>query len=254
MVNFFINSPGESLEYNEQEEKLNIKDFFDKHKNDMIIKFNCDYYIIFDGLNMIYASCSKKECSLDELITINGKNLSILKCKADNKKTLYFIKVLENYKSKKEFDNDNNYYLIELLNKYLLIDNDSILCNDKFIIKSILLNVFDYVHNKRMFIFSISEELRSDKEIMSLLVEQHGCSLEFVSNELKYDHDLVLKAVKNDGLSLQFASEELRNDFELVLCAIENTGDAFKFASPELKNNKNLVLKALDIFFFLLVI
>jgi hypothetical protein len=64
-----------------------------------------------------------------------------------------------------------------------------------------------------------TDELKSNREIMMIMVEQDGSTLEYASDNLKNDKELVLCAVKEYSGALRFASDELKNDQEIILAA-----------------------------------
>ena len=57
-----------------------------------------------------------------------------------------------------------------------------------------------------------SNDIRNNKELMLLAVNNYGPSLEFISDELKNDNEVVLDALMNNPWSLIHASERLQND------------------------------------------
>ena len=89
-----------------------------------------------------------------------------------------------------------------------------------------------------------SEELKSDKELVLVLVKLNGDALLYASEELKNDKEVVLETVKRDGAALGYASEELLNDKEVVLEAVKQDWWALLYASEELQNDKEVMLEA----------
>ena len=67
-------------------------------------------------------------------------------------------------------------------------------------------------------LYSASDELKADKELVMAAVEQdyQGHNLEHASDELKADKEVVMVAVKDLPYTLQFASDELQNDPEIL--------------------------------------
>eukprot|EP00633_Aureoumbra_lagunensis_P014245 CAMPEP_0197346776 /NCGR_PEP_ID=MMETSP0893-20130614/6432_1 /TAXON_ID=44058 ORGANISM="Aureoumbra lagunensis, Strain CCMP1510" /NCGR_SAMPLE_ID=MMETSP0893 /ASSEMBLY_ACC=CAM_ASM_000539 /LENGTH=196 /DNA_ID=CAMNT_0042856107 /DNA_START=178 /DNA_END=769 /DNA_ORIENTATION=- len=84
-------------------------------------------------------------------------------------------------------------------------------------------NILDFVPNftdKEFWIYLLSrvhgscalkyatEELKSDREIVSIAVRNYAYNLEYAADEFKSDHEIVLIAVKKNGYVLQYASVE----------------------------------------------
>ena len=91
-----------------------------------------------------------------------------------------------------------------------------------------------------------TDELKDDKEVMLIAVENNGFMLKYASDKLKDDKDIVLKAVNQNGLALIYASDRLKNDKEVVLKAIESNTYAIEYASDELKKDKDIILKLIE--------
>lgn len=118
---------------------------------------------------------------------------------------------------------------------------------------------------------NFSEELRDDKEIMSLAVRGigQGVHIAYASERLKDDDELALAAVSTNGYAItdisyrlqsekNIALEAVKNaavlpylydyfhdDKEIVLAAIQHNGESLQFASDRLKNDKEIVLAAI---------
>lgn len=69
--------------------------------------------------------------------------------------------------------------------------------------------------------------------------------LKYVSDELRSDKDVVLEAVKSNGLGLRYASPSLRDDIEVVLAAVKQNGVAIQYSSDRLKNDLEVVVEAI---------
>ena len=93
---------------------------------------------------------------------------------------------------------------------------------------------------------SISETLRTKRDIVEIAVNQNGAALEFAAEYLRDDRDLVLLALRRHGNALEFASENLRDDREVVLEAVRLDGKALQFASSRLRADREVVLVALQ--------
>ena len=73
-----------------------------------------------------------------------------------------------------------------------------------------------------------------------------GSALKYASDELKADKDIVLLAVENKPESLRYASKELRNDKDVVIKAISKVGWILKYASLQLRKDIQVVKIALN--------
>ena len=89
-----------------------------------------------------------------------------------------------------------------------------------------------------------SEELRSDRNLVTTAVSQDGYALKYASKELRSDRDVVLAAVSRFGEALGYAPEELRSDRDLMMTAVSKNGGALKFASEELRSDRDVVMAA----------
>ncbi len=73
-------------------------------------------------------------------------------------------------------------------------------------------------------------------ELLNLIEEEGGESLEYASADLRADREVVLEAVKSYGCTLEYASKGLRSNREIVLEAVKNEGWALESASADLKS------------------
>lgn len=98
-----------------------------------------------------------------------------------------------------------------------------------------------------------SEELKNDKEMVLLAVSQktNAYGLEFIGTELKKDiqfYDKVSRiAVSNDIRAMQFASDNIKKDKALCLKVIKKNGMALAYMLPEFNDNKDNVLIAVQL-------
>jgi hypothetical protein len=67
----------------------------------------------------------------------------------------------------------------------------------------------------------------------------------YISDRLKENEDLASMVSKKDGMLLQHMSDELKNNFEIVKSCVNNNGLAIQFGSPELRSNKELIDEAI---------
>ena len=101
-----------------------------------------------------------------------------------------------------------------------------------------------------------SDELKADTDIINAIIpddiegiyDEHGINrrhfggfFEFVSDEFKSNRDLVLSIVKKDGRALEFASEELRKDREVVIEAAANDRNSLEHAEKSLQNDPEVL-------------
>jgi hypothetical protein len=80
-------------------------------------------------------------------------------------------------------------------------------------------------------------------EILKLIEEEGGESLEYASADLRANREVVLAAVNSDGRSLEYASDEFKSDREIVLEAVKSDGSALKYASEELKLDRSFIIE-----------
>lgn len=81
----------------------------------------------------------------------------------------------------------------------------------------------------------LTDEMRSDRQLVLHSVSHNGDSLQHVSDALKSDRIVVRAAVLNDAASLRFASSKLRADREIVSLAVMHNFVALGYASQDLK-------------------
>jgi len=93
-----------------------------------------------------------------------------------------------------------------------------------------------------------SARIRNSKEFMlHALKDRYTCiDLKNLSDTLKDDQELVSLLVFRDGRDLQYASKRLRADATTTLIAIKQTEEAFRYVSNTLKFDESYLLKALD--------
>ena len=87
----------------------------------------------------------------------------------------------------------------------------------------------------------LSEEYKSDKEIVLYAIRNNALALQYASNELRNDRIVVLAAVIDCPEALQYASETMQND-RIVKMAIENRYSFPNKVPDELKNNRDLII------------
>lgn len=77
------------------------------------------------------------------------------------------------------------------------------------------------------------------------LITKGTLILKDLSEELKSDKEIVAESIKKDWSSFKFASESLKSDINAVKEFMLITGQIFQFASDELKINRELCLLAI---------
>jgi hypothetical protein len=111
----------------------------------------------------------------------------------------------------------------------------------------------------KMMLYS-SDEIRSNKKLVSLCVMTHGNNLQYASEELRDDEEIVYLAVEKDNgktiysptgyiynESLKYASERLQNNEEIVLKAIKSNDHQLKHINKELLKNVKFVSKGIEV-------
>ena len=76
----------------------------------------------------------------------------------------------------------------------------------------------------------VSDALRDDDELVSMVLNYHGEQLEFASARLRDDRDMVCLAAASVGKALKYASERLRADRDVIELALRNDGMALRWA------------------------
>merc|ERR1711879_783251 len=90
------------------------------------------------------------------------------------------------------------------------------------------------------------EEVRSDRECITIAVRRNGLELQYAISELQDEDAIVLAAVKQNGLALQYASSRLKDTEELVKAALMRNGLALQYVSPRLQNEYTIVSAAVN--------
>jgi hypothetical protein len=87
----------------------------------------------------------------------------------------------------------------------------------------------------------------TEKEILIEKLKKNPLSISDMPDDVKNDKELAMIAVDNDGFSLKFLSSRLKNDEEIVLAALGSFSTSFEFASERLKNDVSFIKKAIEI-------
>ena len=130
-----------------------------------------------------------------------------------------------------------------------------LLCDWKF--------AFELVEKRGFALKFLSEELRSNRSLVQLAIEDLGlAAIRWASESLQNDKRLLRQALKTEAKqtrhygrrassstsmssSFSFAGFQCKDDAELVLEATKVSPDAFRFASERLRKNADLVWEAL---------
>jgi hypothetical protein len=101
----------------------------------------------------------------------------------------------------------------------------------------------------RLEIFNLSDELKSDKNIILKLLKHNWfeiCDLSDLNEAILSDKEFILEILNlHYGLNyFEYASENLKNDPGFMIEVFKKFGSALKYASKELQEDKNVVLEA----------
>jgi len=88
---------------------------------------------------------------------------------------------------------------------------------------------------------SISETLKSDKNVMQIVFVSKPYLLEHCYSDKTMDRDFAIDAININPKVLSYVDISFRNDFEIVKLAVSKNGELLNFASDELKNNREIV-------------
>mmetsp|Transcript_4024 Transcript_4024/g.6186 ORF Transcript_4024/g.6186 Transcript_4024/m.6186 type:complete len:737 (-) Transcript_4024:54-2264(-) len=88
------------------------------------------------------------------------------------------------------------------------------------------------------------DALRNDYTTCLALIRRHGYLFKDFSNELRANRQIVTIALQTCGNYLEFAHPDLRSDFYIVMQAVRHDGEAAKWASKALRNNRAIALAA----------
>lgn len=94
---------------------------------------------------------------------------------------------------------------------YAMKNLDPKFSNDKELIMMILKN-----QHIGHILSELSDDLKDDKEIVSLCIKYGGYYLKYASERLKADKEVVMIAINNDKYAIRYASEEIQNDPEII--------------------------------------
>lgn len=92
----------------------------------------------------------------------------------------------------------------------------------------------------------VSDELKSDAEVVLHCVNHNGLSIEFASESLRDCHAIGLSAVKNNFNAFQYLSHNLRKETEIINAVIEHKDWSFYKASSAIKENPNIAILSLE--------
>ncbi|KAG2373378.1 hypothetical protein C9374_012244 [Naegleria lovaniensis] len=87
---------------------------------------------------------------------------------------------------------------------------------------------------------------RQDPSLALEIVRKNGLCLEFMSNELKSNREVVMDAISQNGNALKFASEELRDDTKIVDLALDYDLECIRFASQNVLSCKSYMMDVIS--------
>ncbi|MDP3301483.1 MAG: DUF4116 domain-containing protein, partial [Sulfuricurvum sp.] len=101
---------------------------------------------------------------------------------------------------------------------------------------------------KDTFAFSMASDVLRDNEIFILEYIKFASSLNFswllfISNRLKNDRAFSLEIIKNDSNALAYLNESIRDDEIVILAAVSKHPSSLKYASSRLKNSRSFIFK-----------
>jgi len=127
------------------------------------------------------------------------------------------------------FKTVDNSYIIDILDKSLLEDNDFILSVIKKTGKGLAY---------------ATKEQQNDKNLVLHAMSLNDSALEYVSKRLKNDKSFIIQMLKQNGDRLEYVSENLKDDREVVEIAITHGVNAYRYMSKRLKKDRELALIA----------
>lgn len=89
-------------------------------------------------------------------------------------------------------------------------------------------------------------ELRSDSKMMLTALHIHPLAYCYMDKQLWFDRDFALSALAAHGELLQHAPASVQDDPEVVLCALGHDGHLLKWASPRCRGMHEVVLAAVQ--------
>ena len=165
------------------------------------------YYKILNDGNIIYTTLYidrfQNNIQLGHL-TIVFLSYDVEEVETIVKKSL--INIPNEYKSDREIAKK-----ILLWCCYAMKNLDQKFSNDKELIMMILKN-----QHIGHILSELSDELKDDKEIVSLCIKYSGYYLNYASKRLKADKEVVMLAINNDKYAIRYAPEEIQNDPEII--------------------------------------
>ncbi|EFC37839.1 predicted protein [Naegleria gruberi] len=181
-------------------------------------------------LEVVQQAVSTNGCAIEYVLDESLKNRELL------------LKTISTYPQAidgTEFSSDRDFILQCIRDQPIIMEYvDESLQTDKEFIKEII------KQSKGAAIEHLTEEMKSDQEIVMLSMEEYPAALQYASEEIKNNRDIVLKAVTVDGAVLDYCSEALKKDREVVMAAVGNNGQALSYASEVFRNDKEIALLA----------
>lgn len=91
----------------------------------------------------------------------------------------------------------------------------------------------------------ISDRLKNDENIMTLILQKNWLLLEHVSARLKKNKKIVLLAIQNNSRAIFYADMNIQSDENIVLKVVGNDASLLEYMSESIRNNKSIVIVAL---------
>jgi len=92
-----------------------------------------------------------------------------------------------------------------------------------------------------------SNELKNDKELILIALEESIHNSRFMGDELKTDRKFVLDILGRNGETLEYFLDDRTDDREYILTAIKTYPVAIRFGTEELQKNREFVKEAIKI-------
>ena len=92
-------------------------------------------------------------------------------------------------------------------------------------------------------IYSLSEELQNNKDIILHIVKNNNNGYKYVPEKLKNDRDIIFECVKKNNNVYKNISEDLKSDTEIALVALKKNITLLKLAPFIIRNNPDIILE-----------
>ncbi|EFC41317.1 predicted protein [Naegleria gruberi] len=104
-----------------------------------------------------------------------------------------------------------------------------------------------YCYHKGLLRFA-SEELRNDREIVKVAVQNWASCFQFASDNLRRDEEVIRELISiSSGNVLEYAEESILKNVELVLFGLESDAGCFELFDQSLQNDRDFILRCAKI-------